>query len=183
MSSLLQKIPFSEALLPRVQAFDCGAEPWQREVSDWIKAPRGAGGALDQLLQPGSQVWLYAAEQGSLVGFGSLAIGSQRWPRPKDPPIETSVIPVLGVDQRFWGQPAGPPEDRYSARILDDLIAEASAHRDARPILVLYVSLDNARGITFYERAGFQELHKSWTDKNTGRVYKRMFLVLPEVIG
>jgi ribosomal protein S18 acetylase RimI-like enzyme len=179
MAHELKKIPFAEDLLPKVQAFACGDEPWQREVSDWIKAPRGASGAVDEL-ERGARVWLYVTEDGDLVGFGSLAATTQRWPGAKSPPVPATVIPMLGVDGKFWGQPPGPLEDRYSARLLDDLIEEARAQRHERPILVLYVHVENLRGIRFYERAGFTELHKPYTDKRTGQQYKRMVLVLNE---
>src|SRR5437870_2919878 len=115
MASDLTRTPFMELLWPKVQAFYCGDEPWQREVSDWIKAPRGAGGALDEL-DRGTRIWLYVSGAGELVGFGSLAPAMQRWPRAKDPQIPASVIPMLGVDARFWGRSPGPPEERYSAR-------------------------------------------------------------------
>ncbi len=177
MASSLIRFPFNETLLPKVQAFDCGDESWEHEVSDWIKATRGNGGALDAL-EHGDQVWLYATPNGDLVGFGSLGKTSQRWPRSKDPPISVSVIPMVGVDRRFWGQPPGPSEDRYSSRILDDLITEAKAHQTERPILILFVNINNPRAIRFYERAGFIELHKPFTDKQTGQVCKRMVLAL-----
>jgi hypothetical protein len=90
MSSSLTRIPFSEALLPRVQGFACGEESWQWEVSAWIKAPRGSAGALDEL-ERGAQVWLYVDGDGELVGFGSLAAALQRWPRSKDPPVPASA--------------------------------------------------------------------------------------------
>jgi ribosomal protein S18 acetylase RimI-like enzyme len=179
MPSNLLRIPFTEDLLAKVQGFDCGEEPWQREVSDWIKAPLGSGGALDELGQ-GARVWLYVTQAGELVGFGSLAATMQRWPRSKDPQVPASVIPMLGVDRRFWGQPPRPPEERYSAQLLDDLLAEAKRESKERPILILYVHIDNVRGIRFYERAGFVELHKPFTDKKTGRQYKRMVLVLTD---
>src|SRR5262245_42150133 len=178
MSSDLTKIPFTEELLPKVQGFDCGDEPWEREVSDWIKTPRGQGGALDEL-QQGNHVWLYVNEADEVVGFGSLGAAMQRWPRSKDPPLLVSSIPMLGVARQFWGQPPGPSEDRYSTRILADLIAEARQYQDERPILILFVHIENVRAVRYYERAGFTELHKPYTDKATGRVYKRMVLALP----
>jgi hypothetical protein len=46
MATQLVRIPFPEALLPKVQGFDCGQEPWEKEVSDWIKAP------LQEQLEP-----------------------------------------------------------------------------------------------------------------------------------
>jgi len=45
-------------------------------------------------------------------------------------------------------------------------------------ILILFVHIENPRAIRYYERAGFTELHKPYTDKTTGRVYKRMVLLL-----
>src|SRR3989442_152452 len=127
MSADLQRLPFTPELLAKVQAFDCGTEPWEGEVSDWIKAAPGEGGAVDELLQ-GNQVWLYITAAGELVGFGSLGEARQRWPGQKDPKIEASIIPMLGVARRFWGQPPGPAEERYSSRILGDLIVEARKH-------------------------------------------------------
>lgn len=173
----LTKIPFTEQLLPKVQNFECGDELWQREVSNWIKAASGTGGAVDAL-QQGTQIWLYADDNGDLVGFGSLAEATQRWPRSKDPPLAVSLLPFLAVDQRFWGQPAGPPESRYANLLLRDLVAEAMKFQTARPLLLLFVHTDNLAAIKFYERAGFVELHKPYTDRQTGWSYKRMVLVL-----
>src|SRR5947209_1809151 len=104
MPGSLTRIPFTEGLLAKVQGFQCGDEAWEREVSDWIKAPRGGGGAIDAL-EHGAEIWLYVTAEGDVVGFGSLAQATQRWPRFKDPPVTASVIPMLGVDRRFWGQP------------------------------------------------------------------------------
>jgi ribosomal protein S18 acetylase RimI-like enzyme len=177
MSGSLTRIPFAEDLLSRVQGFECGDEPWQREVSDWIKAPRGTGGAVDEV-DEGTRVWLYLGEGGELVGFGSLGTAMQPWPGPDDPQLSASTIPVVGVDRKFWGQPPGPRDERYSARVLDDLITEARARRDERPILLLYVHVDNERASRLYERAGFVELNEIYTVKETGRRYKRMVLVL-----
>jgi ribosomal protein S18 acetylase RimI-like enzyme len=173
----LTRIDFAENLLPKVQGFDCGAEPWQQEVSDWIKAPRGTGGAVDALSQ-GNQVWLYADPNYELVGFGSIGATTQRYPRPKDDPIPASVIPWMAVARRFWGQPPGPPQGRFSALVLQDLMAEAFRFKDQRGLLILFVHLDNVAGFKLYERAGFAELHKPYTDKKTGWKYKRMVLLL-----
>jgi ribosomal protein S18 acetylase RimI-like enzyme len=177
MALQLVRIPFTEVLLPKVQDFDCGQEPWEIEVSVWLKAPRGAGGAVDDL-ENGNQVWLNATAEGDLVGFGSLGPTCQRWPRAKDPPVSASIIPMLGVDKKYWGQPPGPNEKRCSAQILDDLIAEAQKHQADRPILILFVNEQNTRAVKFYERAGFKELHKPYQDKRTGFVNKRMAMVL-----
>jgi len=173
----LTRIPFTPDLLPKVQGFACGDKPYEREVSDWIKAPRGGRGAIDELEQ-GNEVWLYLTEEGDLVGFGSFGVALQRWPRPKDPQIPASVIPMLGVDRKFKKQPPGPREQHYSAQILADLVLRARAHVAERPILILYVNEQNIPAINFYLAAGFVELHKPYKDKNTGYVNKRMVLAL-----
>jgi len=177
--SKLVRIPFDESLLAKVQGFDCGTEVWQTEVSGWIKKPRGAGGALDEMENGGLQVWLYATDDGQLVGFGSLGAGMQRWPGTKDPEIQVSVIPFMGIDRKFWGQPAAVEwQERYSAQILRNLIAEAMQTRDSRPILKLLVYEANTAAIRLYERAGFKEYHKPRKDKDSGLLYKRMALDL-----
>jgi len=173
----LVRIRFSEDLLPKVQAFDCGAELWQTEVSDWIKKPRGSEGALNDMENAGLQVWLYANDQGDLVGFGSFGESAQRWPKAKDPEIPASVIPFMALDRKFWGQPPGPWEDRYATQILRDLIAEAVKYKDARKILKLLVYEGNAAAIKLYQRLGFAEFHKPRKDTN-GLLYMRMALVL-----
>lgn len=177
MVSNLIRIPFAEALLQKVQGFDCGNEPWEKEVSNWIKAPRGADGAIDAM-DYGAEVWLYSTQGGELAAFGSLSTTLQHWPRSKDPKVLVSILPVLGLDKKFWNEPKGPREQRYSTQVLDDLIAEAKKHAAERPVLILYVNEKNARAIKFYLNAGFKKLHKPWTDRTTGFVNKRMALVL-----
>src|SRR5262245_8047965 len=135
----LVKIAFHKDLLPKVQGFDCGDEPWEREVSDWLKAPSAEQGAIHDWYR-GTEIWLYATAAGELVGVGTLGKASTRWPTNKDPKIETSIIPMLGVDRRFQGQPPGPREGRYSTQILSDLIVEAQSHKEDRPALILYVN-------------------------------------------
>ncbi len=182
MANTLHVLPFAPDLLARVQPFDCGDEPWEREVSDWIKRPPGQDGAIDALGR-GMAIWLYVDDAGAVVGFGSLDRAEQRWPTAKDPKIAASIIPWVAVERRFWGQPPGPPEERYASQILGDLVATAIQIRDERPVLVLYVHEQNARAVAFYQRAGFLELHKPYTDSATGWRYKRMALALNELVS
>jgi hypothetical protein len=181
MAAYLTRIPFTAELLANVLSFDCGADAlWQTEVSDWIKAPPGAGGAADAVAS-GTLVWLYANDVGDLVGFGSVGETVQRWPSSKDPPIAASNLPYMAVARRFWGQPSGlPSKDRYAGTILRNLIAEAMQHRATRPLLTLQVCDQNKAGIKLYSDAGFKEYHKPRVDQTTGFVYKRMVLVLSD---
>src|SRR4051812_37573910 len=108
MASSLTKMPFTEELLPNVQGFDCDDEPWEREVADWIKAPRGGSGGLDEL-QQGNQVWLYANEESEIVGFGSLGIALQWWPRSK-------THRFASARSRCWGWSASSGANRQGRR-------------------------------------------------------------------
>jgi len=174
----LRKIPFTPDLLPSVQGFDCGDAPWEREVADWLKVPAGQGGAVDDLRR-GCETWLYATDDGELVGVGSLTASRWNWPSAVDPRVPISLIPFVGVQRRFWGKPEGPPDERYSAQILGHLVFEAIQRRDRYPLVGLFVHPENVRAIRFYEKAGFAPFSKTYQDPTTGVVYRSMLLDLP----
>jgi len=180
----LERVQFTADLLPGVQHFDCGSEPWELIVSEYLKAPANEpDSAVASTLLPNNhphhaRVWLYINQDGELVGFGALAKGNQRYPKPKDDPIPVSVLTYLAIDKRFHGKPEVPSEQRYATRILRSLIDEAKYTAVDRPLLILFVDESNEKAIRFYQRAGFAELHKPYKDKATGRLHKRMYLVL-----
>lgn len=70
---------------------------------------------------------------------------------------------MLGIDERFQGQPRDPAW-RYSRQIMSHLLAEAQSLVDNWPAehpgrpdwLVLMVHRDNVRAIHFYEQCGFE---------------------------
>jgi hypothetical protein len=127
-------LPFSEALLSRVQGYVCGTEPFEQEVAAWIQAARGAGGALDELENAGTLVWLYESEAGELVGIGSLGVTQWRWDNPKKGPwTPIWIIPFYGVQTPFQGQPPGARENRYARRIFEDLLAKAMEQPPQHP--------------------------------------------------
>lgn len=171
MSEPPSKIEFTEAhlSLPKVLAFDCGDEEWEREVSDWLKAPKGQNGAVDDLLR-GTKVWLYLTAVGELVGVGSLGEGKLKWPKSKSDPIPTSVIPGLGVDKGHRG-------GKYGGAILSDLLASALDVATKRRLLVLYVhELNPALGV--YLKFNFTEYGKPYLNPDNKRPYKRLVLDL-----
>jgi ribosomal protein S18 acetylase RimI-like enzyme len=143
-------IPFAESLLSRVQGFNCGDKTYEEEVARWIQAARGGGGALDDMANSPTTVWLYESEAGELVGFGSLGLTQWRWS-----PIW--IIPFYGVQAQFQGQPPGPKEDRYARRIFEDLLAKAVAGPTERQLLGLCVHPENERAIRVYRAYGFVE--------------------------
>jgi hypothetical protein len=73
-------------------------------------------GALQSIAKHRTKVWLYFDPDNDLVGFGSL--GTTKWP---NFPERVSIIPQIGIQSRYHGQPTGAGETKYSHQILDDL--------------------------------------------------------------
>lgn len=113
------------------------------------------------------------------MGFGSLARSKWQWPLSESPRVPISLIPMVGIQKRHWGKPDGPPNERFSAQILDHLIFQAMQHTERHPLLELFVDPRNVRAIRVYEKAGFQRFSKTYTDQATGATYTSMLLNLP----
>ena len=180
MPPVLRKIPFTAALLPLVQTFFCGDQPWEQEVSAWIRND-GPDGVLADMHERGTDVWLYATDIGEVVGFGSLGLSVWNYPKPSSARVMLNLIPYLGIQRRFQGKPADVPRsERFSAQILDHLIFEASSHLERAPILALKVHRGNIRAIRVYEAAGFRHFPERRSDFALGKqIYCRMTLDLP----
>jgi GNAT superfamily N-acetyltransferase len=181
MPDTLIRHPFTAADLPAVQDFNCGDEPYEIEVADWLKGPEEPDSdcAVNSIKHPTkpSRVWLYRLGE-QIVGFGSLAKSEWRWPgKNNDPSIPLSVIIWVGVQKDFWGKPEGPKEERYSAKILDDLLAEAEESAKTHPVLGLFVHKDNARAIKFYKNAGFSDELVQRVEKTQ---HYKMFVILDD---
>ena len=171
MPEPLVKLDFNDALLlrPEVQAFDCGTEPWEREIADWLKAPPGENGAIDDLAR-GNRVWLYATANKELIGIGSIGETQLRWPDLKSPKCPVSIIPMLGVAKQH--QRRG-----FGKAILSDLIAVASKSVVDRPLLILFVNEQNP-AIRLYVAEEFVEYGQPYRDPYTGFLNRRMVLEL-----
>ncbi len=85
-------------------------------------------------------------------------MASARWSK-----ATVVLIPMLGVDVRYQGQPA-EADWRYSRQIMGHLIAEGQRLACEWPgdpgvkpqWLVLMVHRDNVKAIRFYEQCGFE---------------------------
>jgi ribosomal protein S18 acetylase RimI-like enzyme len=151
-------VEFTEADQERLVGFSCGDEPWSRHVAEWI-----LGSDVLDSMKRGTSVWLFETQQGEVVGFASLGTSTWKWPPPDGLKTTVALIPMLGIDARFHGQPPDP-QWRYSRQIMSHVIAEAEqlAHdwqgeAAMKPQwLVLMVHRDNARAIRFYEQCGFE---------------------------
>lgn len=155
----LYAVEFTIAEQARLVGFSCGNEAWSKHVSEWILG----SDVLDSMSKWGTRVWLFETERGEIVGFGAVGTSKWRWPPPDGTRSTIVLIPMLGIDHRYHGQPADPAW-RYSRQIMSHLIAEgqlmaSECSKDAKPKpqwLVLMVHQDNARAIKFYENCGFE---------------------------
>lgn len=163
------RIPFTENDLHRVQDFRCGDLPYQKEVSDWIKAPATApDSALADMRDRGTAVWLYEADDGAVIGFGSLGLTSWTIPNPETGKKERTpiqIIPNFAIDSRYKRKPDGVPEEQwYSRLVFADLLTAAYERAVSQGFpywLGLLVFADNARAIELYRGFGFQEVGRT----------------------
>lgn len=154
----LYAVEFTEADQARLVGFSCGEEPWSAHVTEWI-----LGSDVLDSMKRGTCIWLFETAQGDIVGFGSLGTSVWKWPPPDGTKTTVALIPMLGIDARFRGQPSDP-EWRYSRQIMGHLIdagqqlaREKSGDAPGKPQwLVLMVHRDNARAIQFYKQCGFE---------------------------
>jgi ribosomal protein S18 acetylase RimI-like enzyme len=169
----LYSVEFTEADQDRLVGFSCGNEPWSRHVAEWI-----LGSDVLESMKRGTRVWLFEAAHGEVVGFASIGTSIWKWPPPDGARTTVALIPMLGIDARYHGQPPDPAW-RYSRQIMSHLIAQAqdiSHNWTGDPAmkpewLVLMVHQDNARAIKFYEQCGF-ELIPGVTRRNDHLVMK-----------
>ena len=154
----LYPVEFHKTDQARVVEFSCGEEIWSRHVAEWIR-----GSDVFSSMEKGTRVWLFETAEGEIVGFGSLGTSIWRWPPPDGKRTTIVLIPMLGIDTRYHGQ---PPEKqwRYSRQIMSHLLFEArqlsrqwSGDANQRPQwLVLMVHKENKRAVRFYQRCGFE---------------------------
>lgn len=137
---------------------NCGDDPWSRAATEWMLG----SDVWESMQKHGTRVWLYRNDSDIVVGFGSLGITRRKWPPPSGEYSNLLMIPMLGVDYRFHGQPPDP-RYRYANQIVSHLRFEAiqlleehlQAGRSTLPLLCLYVHRDNRRAIRLYEKFGF----------------------------
>ena len=144
---------FTEADQGDLVGFSCGDSDVGRASTQWILG----SDVLDSMLR-GTTVWLYHNQVEEVVGFGSLGPIRWRWPLPDGGYQNLLIIPMLGIDERFQGEP--PDEEwRYSHQIMNHLIYEghqmSSAAQKPFDWLLLLVHPDNERAIKLYEKFDF----------------------------
>ncbi len=116
----LYAVEFTESDQMRLTGFSCGDEAWSRHVAEWIR-----GSDVVNSMQRGTKFWLFENADGEIVGFGSVGRTRWRWPLPDGSYTPILLIPMLGLDSRFQGQPTDP-EWRFSVQIMSHLIHAAA---------------------------------------------------------
>lgn len=172
MADELRAVPFTPDMVsrPSVQAFDCGSEEWESEIAEWLKAPPGGGGAVDDLSH-GNRVWLYVNEASELVGVGSLGDSAASWPKNSSPKLAATCITWLAVHARHRGK-------GYGQRILDHLLGEARRRADQFPLVVLYVHTSNTQAARWYAKPENNFVPIGKPREINGKPYQRMVLSL-----
>jgi hypothetical protein len=101
MPDLLQPVAFAPELLDEVRDFDCGEEPYQKELAAWLLQD-----AIPALAR-GTRVWLYANQMNEVVGYGSLGLTRWKYPGADSPRTGLIIIPAVAIRRAFWGKPEG----------------------------------------------------------------------------
>ncbi len=161
---------FTEADRGDLIGFSCGESVAGKACTEWIQ-----GSDVVDSMKRGTVVWIYRNEADEVVGFGSLGPARWRWPPPNGNFTNLAIIPMLGIDERFQGQPADK-QWRYSHQIMNHLIYEAhelSVHAK-KPLewLLLLVLPGNERAIKLYEQFDFELIPNVTRGQAGSRVMK-----------
>ena len=152
MEDKIQFEPLTSDKLAIVKDFECGTEPWQKEVSNWITG-KSDDCAAKALKDRRCKIFLYRTPSDEIVGFGALGKTNGEWPDGDSDRRRVAIIPWMGIYSKFCGKPGVKGEPNYSDRIIIDLIYKAKATN--LPLLVLYVHPKNAAAIKVYSRNHF----------------------------
>ncbi len=156
----LYAVPFTEADQVRLAGFSCGSDTAGRAVTEWL-----LGSDVFDSMKRGTRVWLFENGMREVVGYGSIGSTNWKWPPPEGKRATIVYIPMLGIAERFQGQPSDT-DWKYSNQIMGQLISEARTHTAAWPNddikrlkwLALLVHPENTRAVRFYERWGFEQI-------------------------
>ncbi|MBX3419566.1 MAG: N-acetyltransferase [Pirellulaceae bacterium] len=147
--------------------FSCGDETWSRAATEWLIGSE----VWRSIEERKTKVWLYRTADGQLIGFGSLGVTRRRWPPPEGGYANLLIIPMIGIDVRYHGQPSDK-NWRYSHQVISHLRYESilawNEHVENKksilPLLLLYVHRDNHKAIRLYEKFGFDGVQAASND-------------------
>lgn len=145
---------FTEADQEDLVGFSCGDSMSGRLCTEWISG----SGVFDSLKRK-TKVWIYRNQTDNVVGYSSVGFVKWRWPLPDGDYTTVLYIPMVGIDQKYHGQPP-EKEWRYSHQIMNHLISSCQQLNRERkhPVewLTLKVLPDNAGAIRLYNQFDFE---------------------------
>ncbi len=95
--------------------------------------------------------------------------------------VPISLIPAVGISQRFQGGPQGAESaEKYSTKIMNHLVFEARKHTERQPFLGLYVHTQNEKAIRLYRRMRFRDFSQKYSHAKAGVEYQSMILRLAD---
>ncbi len=146
-------------------------------AADWIKAAPPFDGALLSIEKYRNKVWLHFIDvpplnESHLVGFSSLGATKMPVPYPDGSRRHVQYIPMLAVASAFQGKTIDDSGRKYSAAIVEHIIAAASMLERPKD-LCLQVHADNLRAIALYSQFGFQSIGEP-DERQMIRMLKRL---------
>jgi len=165
MGDLLVPIEFALEMLPSLEQFTYGREPWEVYLYTWLMK-----GSADAIGSNGAKVWVYINQADEYVGYGSLAQSLLRYPRKTSDMVPVVDIPAFAVRDDLWGKPKEDRLDdvtvdgRYSSQIMRHLIDTAASWDGNFPAIKLSVDQRATKAHEFYERFGFERSGKPRVD-------------------
>lgn len=97
MANQLTAFAFSAELLPEVEKYAYGSEPWEIYLRTWLLHHSA------EAMANGTKIWLYLNEADEYVGYGSLGPARLKYPKKKSDLVAVLVIPAVAVRENFWG--------------------------------------------------------------------------------
>jgi len=149
-SPTLFVIPLSEADAERVAAFDCGSEPWEADLNDFIK-----NDALADQHKKLSRTYLFHDEAGDCAGFVTVLASA----------VKVKATGMTRSELRYTDVPAlligrlAVQDKRKGQNVAPYMMAWVRRQARSLPVgcrfLALHVDRENQRAIRFYEKQGF----------------------------
>jgi len=145
---------FTEADQGDLVGFCCGDSISGRLCTEWISG----SGVFDSIKRK-TKVWIYRNQTDRVIRYSSVGFVKWRWPLPDGNYTTVLYIPMIGIDQRYHGQPPAK-EWRYSHQMMNHLIYSCHQMNEERenPVewLTLKVLPGNSGAIRLYNQFGFE---------------------------
>ena len=155
----LTTIEFGPEYQELVAEFECGADPWAHEQTEWIRNAPPFHGALWAMQTYKTTVWLHLVSvppqaQPFVFGYSSLGYTNMQDPYPDGERCRIQYIPGLALAEQFHGQRVSQDGKKYSHVIMEHVLSVAAGRKP--DLIGLHVYPGNTKAIRLYQRFGFE---------------------------